>query len=308
MKYDCDTTFAAVNKTTTSGAEYDEASESGEEQETQIKTIKDINDFFNNFLELCQAASDIVEQARVNLLAANLFLLSTDLNWDYLLLAVWVKNKPQNTDNLLKLLKLLELACMQIMLVKLDSKKTRKDFLWTMAYEFYHNRLVMDDLLKNLRNFIKKGEYPNNSSEWPCLADLIDAYKEDRYHYRFYEVTKYILYQYENSLRKEKLFDKKLYGKFTIEHILARNSEDKENTETFQARCMDCIGNLALLSARDNPSLGKSSFAEKKEKYKELEKNELVLYREITAKAQWRQTEVNERKEKIYGFIDRYFI
>jgi hypothetical protein len=71
---------------------------------------------------------------------------------------------------------------------------------------------------------------------------------------------------------------------------------------------MDCIGNLALLSAHDNPSLGKSSFAEKKEKYKELEKNELFLYREITAKAQWRQTEVNERKEKIYGFIDRYFI
>ncbi|WP_187150796.1 DUF262 domain-containing protein [Treponema endosymbiont of Eucomonympha sp.] len=310
LKYNCEGTLSAIKKITTGVDESDEDGESEERPDTSIKTIKDVNSFFNGFLELCQAAQNIVKQASINPLVANLFLLSTDLNWDYLILAVLINGKPSNPDSLLKLI---ELACIHIMLVKLDSvQHKKKDFLWDWARKFYHDGLAIDTLLIGLRKFIKKGECPDGK-EWSNLVDLIRKYKHIQYHYSYPEATKYILWQYENNLRKEsglpRLLDKKLYGKYTIEHILARNSEAKENTETFQKRWLNNIGNLSLLSTQDNSSLSNHSFDEKKrEKYKELaDKKELVLYSEIIDKAEWRQTEVKNRRDKICSFIDKCF-
>jgi uncharacterized protein with ParB-like and HNH nuclease domain len=307
LKYDCDGTLVAIKKITTGIDESDDDDESEEKRDISIKTIKNINGFFDGFLEICQTAQDI-KQSRFNPLVANLFLLPTTLYWDYLIFAVLIKDKPSNIDSLLKLV---ELVCIQIMLVKLNGKKSKKNFLYDWAYKIYHEKLGIDTLFGELRKFVKKGECPDGK-EWSNLVDLIGAYKDNGYHYNYPETTKYILWQYENDLREKgslpRLLDKK-YDKLTIEHILARNSEEKENTETFQERWMNNIGNLSLLSTQDNSSLSNHSFDEKKlAKYKELaDKKELVLYSEIIDKAEWRQTEVKNRRDKIYSFIDKYF-
>jgi hypothetical protein len=306
--------LAAIKKITTGVDESDDEGESEEKPAISIKTIKEVTDFFNGFLELCKAAHDI-KQSLSNPLVANLFLLSTDLYWDYLILAIFIKDKPSNIDSLLKLV---ELVCIQIMLIKLYGKKGKKDFLYDWACGIYREELARDTLLGELRKFVKKGECPDGK-EWPELAYLIDRYKEND-HYSYAETTKYILWQYENDLRKKsnlpRLSDKKNYDKLTIEHILARNSEEKENTETFQERWMNNIGNLSLLSAKDNIILSNHSFNEKKaEKYEELagkknelaDKDKLILYREIIDKDAWRQTEVKHRRDKIYLFIGKYF-
>jgi hypothetical protein len=311
--------LAAIKKITTGVDESDDEGESEEKPAISIKTIKEVTDFFNDFLELCQAAHNI-KRSLSNPLVANLFLLSTDLYWDCLILAIFIKDKPSNIDSLLKLV---ELVCLQIMLVKLNGRKGKKDFLYDWADKIYHGNLTIDTLLGELRKFVKKGECPDGK-EWSNLVDLIGAYKDNGYHYGYAETTKYILWQYENDLREKsnlpRLSDKKDYGKLTIEHILARNSEVKENTETFQERWMNNIGNLSLLSMEDNIILSNHPFDEKKaEKYEELadkeneltdkdkDKYKLILYREIIDEDAWRQKEVKKRRDKIYSFIDRYF-
>jgi len=309
LKYDCDGTLEAIKRITT-GIDESEEDSSGFEQETftlQIKSIKDIIEFFNSFREVCYAVDEIVKQNTCKVIA-NLFFLSTDLYWDYPLITLWIKNKKLVTNEYLKLL---ELACMLIMLIRLDSKKNKKDYLWVLASQFYRNEITVDKLFELLKNWINKGECPDGK-KWSPINKLFNYYKDYKSeHYYYYEVTKYILWQYEIHLRGDdlqKLLNKKEYAKYTIEHILAKKSNDKENTDAFQERCMNCIGNLSLLSIQDNASISNNSVAEKKLKYKELvDKKIFIHYKEIITEIEWRQKEVFKRRDNIFNFIDSYF-
>lgn len=81
------------------------------------------------------------------------------------------------------------------------------------------------------------------------------------------EVIKYIMYEYERSLRgMSGLLTLSPYHEFReslqIEHLVARNAEGENRLDNHD-RHRDRLGNLAVLSAGENSSEGNNSFAEK---------------------------------------------
>jgi len=140
------------------------------------------------------------------------------------------------------------------------------------------------------------------------FKDIIPNYFDnEKYHYSR-NTIKFVLWQYENDLklknRSGALLDKDLYDSYTIEHIRPQNPTDEQYTDDFKKNYLHLAGNLALLTQSQNSKFGNKSFDKKKELFQDTA---LTSYTEIREKAQWTETEIQERHKKISEFAKKYF-
>ena len=125
--------------------------------------------------------------------------------------------------------------------------------------------------------------------------------------------AKFLLWKYENHLRAK---GKGGYSFFSyadiedpeLEHIAPQAKNELpasgycDYDEEFLEQYLNCLGNFLLISKKHNCAIGNKRFSDKRDTYTHLEQQREV--REMTeGKRKWSKKLINERKEKIIGFI-----
>lgn len=259
--------------------------------------------FFENFVELAHSAKSIVSNKNQSDIT-NLFFVGNEANWKIVLLTIFYKGEVTG-DTFKKILKLLEVLCFKL---KLGDYRT--DYLPQYSRQYFNPEV--DYNIDNLYQDIKKATETGFKWYWnegDRFKNIITNYFDnEKWHYNR-NTIKFVLWQYENSLRLKNysgpLLDKDLFNSYTIEHIKPQNPTDEEEySEDFKKNFLHLAGNLALLTQSQNSKFGNKSFDEKSELF---QNTALLSYTEIREKTQWTETEITERHKRISDFAKQYF-
>jgi hypothetical protein len=258
--------------------------------------------FFENFVELTLSAKSIVNNKSKPEIA-NLFFVGNEANWKIILLVLFNRG-DNNGDTYNKILKLLEILCFKL---KLGDYRT--DYLPDYAKRYFNlnGSYNIDSLYKEIKHVTVTGFkwYWNDEDRFKNI--ITDYFDNRKWHYGR-NIIKFVLWQYENDLRKEKhsgaLLDKDLYDNYTIEHIKPQTPSEGEYTEEFKQNFLNLAGNLALLTHKQNIIFSNKSFEKKRELF---QNTALITYTEIREETQWTETEIAERHARISDFAKKYF-
>lgn len=258
--------------------------------------------FFENFVELTHSAKSIVSNKNQSDIT-NLFFVGNEANWKLVLLTLFYKGEVTG-DTFKKILKSLEVLCFKL---KLGDYRT--DYLPNFAKRYFNPKdsYNIDNLYQEIRNVTEVGFkwYWNDGDRFKNI--ITNYFDNQKWHYNR-NTIKFVLWQYENSLRLKNrsgaLLDKDLYDSYTIEHIKPQNPKEIEYTEDFRKNFLQLAGNLALLTQSQNSKFGNKSFEKKSELFQDTA---LSSYTEIREKAQWNETEITERHKRISDFAKLYF-
>ena len=284
------------------GGNIEEIKEKLNKEENKTQKTQWIKLFFENFVELTHSAKSIVSNKNQSDIA-NLFLVGNEANWKIVLLTIFYKGEVTG-DTFKKILKLLEVLCF-----KLKLGDFRTDYLPNYSKRYFDPKDAynLDKLYQDIKNATEKGFkwYWNEGDRFKNI--ITNYFDNEKYHYDINKI-KYVLWQYENSLRLKNrsgaLLDKDLYNSYTIEHIKPQNPKDEEYSEDFKKNYLHLAGNLVLLTQSQNSKFGNKSFDKKRELFQDTA---LSSYTEIREKTQWTETEITERHKRISDFAKQYF-
>lgn len=258
--------------------------------------------FFENFVEFVHSAKSIVRNKNQSEIT-NLFFVGNEANWKLVLLTLFYKGEVSG-EQFKKIMKLLEILCFKL---KLGDYRT--DYLPNFAKRYFNqnDNYNINDLYQDIKNATQFG-FKYYWNEGGRFENTITYYFEnEKWHYNR-NTIKYILWQYENSLRiinrSGILLDIELYNSYTIEHIKPQNPSNENYSEDFKNNFLQLAGNLALLTQSQNSKFGNKSFEKKKELFQDTA---LSSYTEIRGKSQWTETEITERHKIITEFVKSYF-
>ena len=258
--------------------------------------------FFENFTELTHSAKTVIYNKNQSDIT-NLFFVGNEANWKLVLLTLFYKGEVTSTT-FKKILKLLEVLCFKL---KLGDYRT--DYLPHYSKQYFNPKVAynIENLYQDIKNVTEAGFkwYWNDGDRFKNI--IINYFDNEKWHYDR-NTIKFVLWQYENSLRLENrsgaLLDKNLYNSYTIEHIKPQNPTDEKYSEEFKKNFLQIVGNLALLTQSQNSKFGNKSFHKKSELFQDTA---LSSYTEIREKSQWTETEIAERHKKISDFAKQYF-
>ena len=258
--------------------------------------------FFENFVELTHSAKSIVSNKNQSDIT-NLFFVGNEANWKLVLLTIFYKGEVTG-DTFKKILKLLEVLCFKL---KLGDYRT--DYLPHYSKQYFNPKVAynIDNLYQDIKNVTETGFkwYWNDGDRFKNI--ISNYFDNEKWHYNR-NTIKFVLWQYENSLRLKNrsgaLLDKDLYNSYTIEHIKPQNPTDEEYSEDFKKNFLQLAGNLALLTQSQNSKFGNKSFDKKSELFQDTA---LSSYTEIREKTQWKEKEIAERHKRISDFAKQYF-
>ncbi|WP_419800464.1 DUF262 domain-containing protein [Mucilaginibacter sp.] len=258
--------------------------------------------FFENFVELTLCAKRIVNNKN-QLGIINLFFVGNEANWKIVLLTLFI-NEENSGDTYKRILKLLEILCFKL---KLGDYRT--DHLPDFSKKYFDksDNYNISNLYQSIKNATGNGfkGYWNNNENFKNL--IVNHFDNQNNHYHR-SVIKFVLWQYENSIRIKKnsgvLLDKDQYDNYTIEHIQPQKPANEKNSENFTNNYLHKAGNLSLLTNIQNSKFNNKPFENKKELYQDTA---LSSYTEIRAKSQWKETEIQERHTNISNFVKEYF-
>jgi hypothetical protein len=263
-----------------------------------------ILEFFEGFKEITDSAKSIVLNAK-NEGIINLFFVGNSVDWKKLLICVFYKGES-GTKVFLNILKALE-----ILSFKLKLGDFRTDYIPEYAKSYFKNEISIDVLYSKVLYAAKYGfkDYWNHENRFENI--IFNFFGSQPYHYNSSNtsVPKFILWQYENSLRKKYksgvMLNQDLYNDFTIEHIAPQNPDGGFGySEDFKVNYLHKIGNLSLLTRNQNSRFGNKSFEKKRELFQETA---LISYMEIRDNDQWQESEIIQRSNNITCFVREYF-
>jgi uncharacterized protein with ParB-like and HNH nuclease domain len=268
------------------------------EQKDKLNWIKD---FFEDFSEISFSARSVIQSKDYKLEIRNLFFVGNEVNWKIVLLAIF--NKGDNTGDFYKnILKLLEILCFKM---KLGDFRT--DYLPNYVKLYYKKNYGIENLYKDIRKAADVGFkwYWNNNDSF---KNIIEKFFDDNTYHYYRNIIKYVLWQYENSLRKNSgsgsLMDFDLYRDYTIEHIKPQTPANETYTEDFEKNFLHLAGNLALLTQTQNSVFSNKNFEKKRDLF---QLTTFTSYTEIRSKDCWTEFEIKERHKNISDFIKEYF-
>lgn len=262
-----------------------------------------IKSFFENFFDLTHSAKSVVSNKHL-IEISNLFFIGNEANWKLVLLTIFYKGADVSGETCKKILKLLEILCFKL---KLGDYRT--DYLPHYSKQYFNPEVVynIDNLYQDIKNVTETGFkwYWNDGGRFKSI--ITNYFDNEKWHYNR-NTIKFVLWQYENSLRLKNrsgaLLDKDLYNSYTIEHIKPQNPTNEEYSEDFRKNFLQLAGNLALLTQSQNSKFGNKSFDKKSELFQDTA---LSSYTEIRENSQWTEAEITERHKRISDFAKQYF-
>ena len=259
--------------------------------------------FFENFVELAHSAKTIVSNKNLTGIT-NLFFVGNEANWKLVLLTLFYKGEVSG-DTFNRILKLLEVLCFKL---KLGDYRT--DYLPHYAKRYFNpnDNYDMKNLYQDIRTVSETGFkwYWNNNDHFKNI--IPNYYNIEKIHYFNHNAIKFLLWQYENSIRIKNrsgaLLDKELYSDYTIEHIKPQHPDNEKYKEEFERNYLHLAGNLALLTQSQNSKFSNKSFEKKRELFQDTA---LSSYTEIRENTKWTESEIQERHKRIADFAIQYF-
>ena len=223
-----------------------------------------------------------------------------------LILKIFHYNKDTWNDD--DCLKLIEISLFTTLLEHRGTNRYRR-----IAYEYNENNI--NGLLKILLDVCEKGFYRN----WNTHLNIYSSRKDRK-------LQLYLLWKYENDLRKKKGPEFLLYDeftidekdeKYTIEHILPQTPwegavlhYDANEREIYQF--LDHIGNLTILPQKYNSTASNKKPTDKIKDYKICIQK--VQYQNLSKiihlmekKRKWWKEEIEKRDGILQKFADRYW-
>ncbi len=189
--------------------------------------------------------------------------------------------------------------------------------------DFQHGR-VKNSLIEQTKGLRTEADLPalcknmEGATRWSFQHNRpnFDSNTRDYFNgdFHYHSITRYVLWKYENSLgldndRKVSPWDYlNLAGKnnmdSTTEHISARTPRDGNNTEEFNSKYLNNIGNLAFMPKGMNSTLSNRPEIEKQPLMKN---SSYAAHREIDGmmgtEGEWTPETILARKAKIITFI-----
>jgi Protein of unknown function (DUF1524) len=207
-----------------------------------------------------------------------------------LLISGWIKLQGNDLMSLLK-----NLECLEFRYSSFRSRRsyTLSERLNTRAFDLNHGREDLGSVLSSLQYLIKR-----YASDGAFRADL----ESENFYYGSKTAMKLLFYEYENSLRAERLdlpLSAWMSSDYQIDHVWARAalSEGQEYQEYL--RCGNKLGNLAVVPRQLNISFANANFSHKRTSYNE---STLFTLQQISEHSQWREKQINERTAKITSY------
>ena len=170
-----------------------------------------------------------------------------------------------------------------------------------------------EDVIKLVERFVSE-------NWWDINSRVMEAVEYENYYQRLSRNTvRYILFSYENDMRKSKSFpllgSKEYFTdikreKLSIEHISARRVKNIEYDDEFEKKYMHNIGNLVIDYAGPNSSKGNN---EPKDKLQAYRLAPLMSQNEIDdTKCNWKDLDdikkfIENREQKLKCFIKKEF-
>lgn len=135
--------------------------------------------------------------------------------------------------------------------------------------------------------------------------------------------TRYLLWKYENYLRKKENMRALKYTEiknYQVEHISPQteNTEENNGYDKLEWNILNSYGNLMLLTQKTNVEIQNKNLREKLKAYKkEREENEIKLLQQINVigliesgnseEISWKKDKIEKRKDKILDYIKANF-
>ena len=281
------------------GGNIEEIKEKLSKKENKTQWIKL---FFENFVELTHSAKSIVSNKNQPGIT-NLFFVGNEVNWKLVLLTLFYKGEVTG-ETFKKILKLLEILCFKL---KLGDYRT--DYLPYYSKQYFNPKVHynIDNLYQDIKHVTEIGFkwYWNDGDRFKNI--IANYFDKEKMHYDR-NTIKFVLWQYENSLRLKNLsgalLDKDRYNNYTIEHIKPQKPKEGEYSKEFINNFLNLAGNLALLTQNQNSKFGNKSFEEKNILFQDTA---LSSYTEIREQTQWTETEIMQRHKMISEFAKQYF-
>lgn len=282
----------------------DEQKENWNDKEPDLNYDK-INDYINSLENFASQWKEIIN--RKNYAINKCLMQDSSKELKILLTTILMKYNGLNDDLRDELIKLIEKVLFR---QNLPGEWQRTHSFSTLAYYFYNQDKMLDektidfDGLKNqllwglLEEFSAESISQNFKSLYTFRIDNAGFYR--------WKGLKYFLYEYEESLRENKYWAED-YTELEIEHIIPRKfSQNGWNGvvgnvgKISQNVIVNALGNLMLIDASKNSSIGNACWQEKKKKYKE---NPTKCEGFVARKNQWDRACIGERNEMMYKFF-----
>lgn len=246
------------------------------------------------------------EENRTGDLLREIFTLERVANFFPLLIATWIRFRNEK-EKIESILNLIEAFAFKVYAIGRRRADTGESWLYDLAHRVHKKNLNYSEIEKTLKEIILY--YENDRS-----------FERDLKVENFYDRVanrdiKYLLFEYENFLRKQsrepldiRLKDI-LTDKFEIEHIWARDSSKlnlSKALEEIHEQCKDKLGNLTIASKSWNSKWGNKSFNTKK---KEYQNSVLRIQKELSDFKKWDKEHIERRESQLIKFaIERWKI
>jgi hypothetical protein len=149
---------------------------------------------------------------------------------------------------------------------------------------------------------------------WDFTGSCLRYFTENRYHY--ISEVKYVLYKYENQLRKKRgarpldigacraVFSGNKRVENTLDHIAPQDPDFTTYTNEFQRDYLSDIGNLSLLTwcANASKSNHDPTLPKVRERYNTPPLSQKEVY-DILCTGHWGEKEIEERRKRIVDFV-----
>lgn len=216
--------------------------------DNKIKLIKEIGKQLKESFEIIEKiVNNSIDAPEID----NLLMLNRIANFYPLLMSSFKYDKSNDKNNYRGIASLAELYAFTS-LVAGKRADTGVKYFYELARDFKGDFVI---LCNNIKTIFRENWWR-----------IISLFKENVPNIDFYDgVTKYILFKYENYLRKQKgfpvltkksFFENDSRLKLSIEHITAKKSKNLKFTEEFEESYLHNIGNLVIDTVASNSSKG----------------------------------------------------
>ena len=241
-----------------------------------------------------------------------------------------IKSNSMKSDNLNKLFMVGRVNPFYPFLMKVYHEEQEQfDYFVDILLKFtFKSALIgLQNRNEKFYQYLKNGSNVFNVFKWPIDGNWwnINSRFTNVLSYRnYYEwlnknMVKYILFEYENSLRIKKgyplltienYFENDERTKFSIEHITAQRSKNLKFDDDFKENYLHSIGNLVLDSKASNSRKGSNAV---QDKIKEYDKAPIMSQNELNSEeVNWNDLDsvkefINKRNANLQDYVNKNF-
>lgn len=283
-----------------------------EDDERCVEEIKEYTETLKNFFVSYQELLNLVERTSgpkgLRKKLKKLLVLGRVANMYPLILSASDLYLEEDADKLERMFEVIETVAFRIYAIGNYRSNTGRNKFYKIAYKFYKKEEDIEGTIRSLVEITKRYEDDENFKE-----DL----ERDTYSRLSARDIRYLLYFYDKHKQEKNMdtdWDTTLKDvvrnrgeeEYSIDHIWPRDDSKLDLTEEDRddrEECLHNLGNLTIVTGRQNASWKNNPYKKKKGRYK---RSNFLITRQIldySEKDEWNSENIKQRTEDIADFV-----